>query len=143
MQFGRESVNARDLTELVKIERKRFEINCCTLMIEKYNKHIDMTNAVAKIAVKLLLLVAVFMFATQTAQARHIIGGEITYECIGRDTINNTVRYRFTLKLYRDCFGGGAEFDTPADIGIFEQLSDGSYRHIRTPGSSPILISLS
>jgi len=112
-------------------------------MIEKHNKHIDMTNAVAKIAVRLLLLVTVFMFATQAAQARHIIGGEITYECIGRDTINNTVRYRFTLKLYRDCFGGGAEFDTPADIGIFEQLSDGSYRHIRTPGSSPILISLS
>lgn len=38
-------------------------------------------------------------------QAAHIIGGELTYECISSGT------YRFTLKLYRDCAGGGANFD--------------------------------
>lgn len=37
--------------------------------------------------------------------AAHIIGGEITYTCLGNDN------YLFTLKVYRDCAGGGAEFD--------------------------------
>ncbi|MEM6967365.1 MAG: PKD domain-containing protein [Bacteroidota bacterium] len=38
--------------------------------------------------------------------AAHIIGGEITYECLG----NND--YRFTMIIYRDCNGGGALFDS-------------------------------
>ena len=39
-------------------------------------------------------------------QAAHIIGGEITYDCLGGGN------YRFTMKIYRDCAGGGAEFDS-------------------------------
>lgn len=51
-------------------------------------------------------------------QAMHIIGGEITYECLG--TVAPGVnRYRFTMKIYRDCDGGGAFFDNPAEIAIF------------------------
>lgn len=52
--------------------------------------------------------------------AAHIIGGELTYECLGSGT------YEFTLKLYRDCNGGGAPFDGagsspfPATISIFK-----------------------
>lgn len=93
----------------------------------------------------LRLFVALFLFviAPAASEARHIIGGEMTYECLGVDTFNNTVRYRFTLKVYRDCYGGGANFDSPAEIGIFEQLMDGTYRHIRTPGRAPIAITLS
>lgn len=40
------------------------------------------------------------------AHAAHIIGGDITYRCFNQGS------YRFTLKLYRDCFGGGAPFDS-------------------------------
>ena len=36
----------------------------------------------------------------------HIVGGEVTYECLG----NNN--YRFTLQIYRDCDSGGAQFDS-------------------------------
>ena len=92
----------------------------------------------AKAIFTLLLL----LFIGISAQARHIIGGEMTYECLGIDTLNNTVRYRFTLKVYRDCYGGGANFDDPAEIGIFEQLSDGTYQHIRTSGNQSIRIRL-
>ena len=38
--------------------------------------------------------------------AAHIIGGVITYECLGNGN------YRFTMKIYRDCAGGGARFDS-------------------------------
>ena len=42
----------------------------------------------------------------QSNYAAHIIGGEITYECLGGDN------YRFTMIVYRDCNGGGACFDS-------------------------------
>jgi len=45
--------------------------------------------------------------------SKHIVGGEIFYDCLG----NND--YRVTLKLYRDCNGGGANYDDPASIGVF------------------------
>ncbi|MCB0693348.1 MAG: gliding motility-associated C-terminal domain-containing protein [Lewinellaceae bacterium] len=61
----------------------------------------------------LLLLVPV------VASATHIVGGEMTYECLG----NN--QYRITMRVYRDCFSGQAGFDgsgpgsTPARVTIF------------------------
>jgi gliding motility-associated-like protein len=46
--------------------------------------------------------------------ATHIVGGELTYECLGND------QYRITLNVYRDCFNGVPPFDDPANIGIFD-----------------------
>lgn len=57
----------------------------------------------------------VLMFST-SAKASHIVGGEITYECLG----NN--RYRIFLTVYRDCENANpsALFDNPAAIGFFD-----------------------
>lgn len=53
-------------------------------------------------------------------QARHIVGGEVTYECLG-DAGSNQRRYRVTVIIYRDCAGNGAEFDSaPNSAGDFE-----------------------
>jgi gliding motility-associated-like protein len=60
--------------------------------------------------------------APMALEARHIIGGVVTYECLG-DGPNNSRRYRFTMKVYRDCFGNGAAFDDPAEFAIYR----GSY----------------
>jgi len=53
---------------------------------------------------RFLLLLIFSLWVSQT-QAAHIIGGEFSYECLGGGD------YRFTLRLYRDCAGGGAQFD--------------------------------
>ena len=54
---------------------------------------------------------AVFIASTPLYSA-HIIGGEMTYVCLGNDN------YRIKIKLYRDEAGGGAEFDgAPGSIG--------------------------
>jgi gliding motility-associated-like protein len=47
--------------------------------------------------------------------ATHIVGGEMTYRCLG----NN--QYEITLVIFRDCFYGNpaAWFDDPASIGVF------------------------
>lgn len=49
------------------------------------------------------------VFIAQTSVfAAHIIGGEMTYNCLGGGN------YRITIKLYRDAAGGGAQFDGAA-----------------------------
>ncbi len=46
------------------------------------------------------------LFLSLQVCASHIIGGDITYECLSQG------KYRFTLSLYRDCVGMGAPFDS-------------------------------
>lgn len=51
------------------------------------------------------------------AQAAHLVGGDMSYECLG----NNN--YEITLKVYRDCYSFGpnvADFDSPAYITIYD-----------------------
>lgn len=55
------------------------------------------------------------LFSSVSLQAAHLIGGEITYQCLG----NND--YAIKLRVYRDCGGGGANFDNIARIAIYDQ----------------------
>ncbi len=58
-------------------------------------------------------LLALFPF--EQLRASHIVGGEMTYTCLG----NN--RYEIALTIFRDCENGnpGAYFDDPAFVGIY------------------------
>jgi hypothetical protein len=58
-----------------------------------------------------------FCFVSQSL-AEHIIGGEMSYECLG----NNA--YGFTMKLYRDCAANGAPFDNPAIFAVFDESGE-------------------
>ncbi|MDX2135426.1 MAG: PKD domain-containing protein [Saprospiraceae bacterium] len=69
-----------------------------------------------------LILFAWLLVLPAGLQGMHIIGGEITYVCEG-EISPGVNRYRFTMKVYRDCFGGGADFDKPAYLAIYR----GSY----------------
>ncbi|MAC94393.1 MAG: hypothetical protein CMC96_02710 [Flavobacteriales bacterium] len=48
-----------------------------------------------------LLIALLSLFFVPKANATHVIGGEITWECL------NDGRYVFKLKIYRDCSGAG------------------------------------
>jgi len=50
----------------------------------------------------------------QPLKAAHIIGGDLSYTCLGYDD------YLFTMTLYRDCLGGGADFDSNGGGGTTE-----------------------
>lgn len=45
--------------------------------------------------------------------ATHIIGGEMSYRALGND------EYEITLKIFRDCYSGQAQFDDPTNVFIF------------------------
>ena len=72
--------------------------------------------------VYLFFLIAVF---SSQLSARHIIGGEITYRCTGSGG------YIFTMFVYRDCNSGGAPFDSPAKVSIYQE-SNGGFMELRT-----------
>lgn len=61
-----------------------------------------------------------------SAKATHIVGGSLTYEHLGG------AAYRVTLKLYRDCGTGNAQFPGSVNISVFE--NDGTaYSTINIP----------
>ncbi len=51
------------------------------------------------------------MAALLPVRAAHIVGGAINYVC------NGNGNYTFTMKIYRDCYGGGAPFDSDFGSG--------------------------
>lgn len=53
--------------------------------------------------------------------ANHLVGGELTYECLGGND------YRINLIIYRDCYSSGAPFDAVAAI------------YLRDPGTGDYL----
>ncbi|MDQ3141106.1 MAG: PKD domain-containing protein [Bacteroidota bacterium] len=66
-------------------------------------------------------------FLGSDLSARHIIGGEIFYSCVRADSARGRVTFLFTLKIYRDCYGGGATLDGRVSIGIYRKRSNVDY----------------
>lgn len=80
-----------------------------------------------------VIIALVFLLSNQT-KAYHLIGGELTYECLGNDD------YTIRLKIYRDCYCTNcADFDNPAYVFIYN--SSGiqlQYLTMPFPGSTQI-----
>ncbi|MBK9722526.1 MAG: T9SS type A sorting domain-containing protein [Saprospiraceae bacterium] len=53
-------------------------------------------------------------FCSLQLEATHIIGGDISYRCLGGQ------EYEIRLTLRRDCINGNPGFDNPANLGIFD-----------------------
>jgi len=69
--------------------------------------------------IKHTLIALLMLCCIGESLATHIVGGGITYECLGNVPGSNSKRYRFTMKVYRDCLNGQANFDDPAYIGVY------------------------
>ena len=84
-----------------------------------------------------LLFVACILFSSTELNAAHIVGGDVTYQCLGLDTLANgdeNIRLQLNFNMYRDSQSGGAQFDNPARIGIYRYDASG-YQYVtqRTP----------
>ncbi|PCJ25666.1 MAG: hypothetical protein COA97_07245 [Flavobacteriales bacterium] len=71
-----------------------------------------MLNKVA-FSIKIIFLLAVLFTTNKEIYAAHLVGGTMSYECLGNDD------YRITLTIFRDCNGSGAPFDAQAPIAIY------------------------
>lgn len=81
------------------------------MMKDLLNIKIRMRNAI-----NLFLAFLFFITISVPAWSTHIVGGDLTYKCLG----NN--QYEVTLMVYRDCIHGSeeAQYDDPASIAIFD-----------------------
>ena len=64
---------------------------------------------------QIFLLLFAFSFISFKTYATHIVGGEMSYTCLGDNL------YQVKLILYRDCAAGGALFDNPACLGLYNE----------------------
>jgi gliding motility-associated-like protein len=63
---------------------------------------------------RLILVISILTGISASLHATHIVGGEITYKCLGHDS------FEITLTVYRDCYTGVPWFDDPSAIGVFD-----------------------
>ena len=66
----------------------------------------------------ILLVIITVSFLPLNVEATHIVGGNMTYRCLGGD------QYEVTLTFRRDCENGAddAPLDDPATFGIFDRF---------------------
>lgn len=65
-----------------------------------------------------MLIVLAGLFSPKQANAAHITGAELVYECLSPGT------YRVRLTLFRDCFGTGAQFDPTINLYAFDAATN-------------------
>ena len=80
--------------------------------------------------IRTILGLVLLLSTSQDSFARHIVGGEVFYECLGTGSNANSRNFRMTLKMYRDCASNGADFDNPARIGVYSHIN-GVYAFVR------------
>lgn len=71
--------------------------------------------------IKSLLLFCLLLLSGQGVYASHMIGGDVTYRCLGGN------RFEITITLYQDCLSGigqAIDADSPAYYGIFKGGGD-------------------
>lgn len=86
-----------------------------------------------KINKSLGLLIIVLVCLSEGAGATHLVGGGITYECLGANSTG--YQYRIRVEIYQDCLNGIPDAraeDNPAIIGIYS--NDQTYRKIDSIG---------
>lgn len=65
-----------------------------------------------------IFLILLLLANVTSIKATHIIGGAVSYECLGNGS------YRITVAMYRDCSPGSTGFDDPASVAIYNSNND-------------------
>ncbi len=74
--------------------------------------------------IKSVLAILFVGLSMTNANAFHIIGGEVTYTCLGQGSALGINRYQFDMYIYRDCMAGeqmAAPLDPVAPVAIWRR----------------------
>ncbi len=75
-----------------------------------------------KINILYTFLILWMMAWPMVLDAKHIVGGDVTYDCLSIS--GSKVKFLITFTMYRDVYGNGALFDDPARFGIWRGSGD-------------------
>lgn len=87
--------------------------------------------------ISILAWMSFIMINPNQVYGLHIIGGEVVYRCLGINTVRNEVKYEITFSMYRDSKSQGADFDNPANFGVYRG-SGNRWTYIRTITNIPV-----
>lgn len=76
---------------------------------------------------KSMLIFVLLTLVQHKVFAAHIVGGDFSYRHISGD------RYELKMKMYRDCGGGGAGFDNPLIVGIYDKENNNKMLEVVLP----------
>ena len=96
------------------------------LFLERINRHFFHIS----------ILLGLLVLCTNKAESRHIVGGDVVYNCLGIDTLNGTINYEIIFTMYRDAAGGGADFDFDASFGVYRGRGS-TWAYVRTVANQP------
>lgn len=74
-----------------------------------------------------LSFIAIISLAVSDLSARHIVGGDVSYEFVRFENNNTQVTFRVIFNMYRDRFATNVPFDNQAEFGVYQQQADGSW----------------
>jgi gliding motility-associated-like protein len=77
--------------------------------------NIEYSTVLKQFFILAILLTGLFL----PLSAEHLVGGEITYTCLGSDPLGN-VDYRIRLEVYKDCRPGINDFDPVISVYVFD-----------------------
>jgi len=89
--------------------------------------------------IKTLILTIVCSYNILTGA--HIVGGDVTYQCIETNELTRRTKFKITFTLFRDAIGNGAPFDNSARFGIYEyNQTNNTWQYRQMIISNPINI---
>lgn len=80
---------------------------------------------------RISLLLLFLWLSAFSLSARHIIGGDVKYTCLGLNTAGDSVHFEVVFTMYRDSRSGGANFDNGVQFGIYKQIGNNSWDYVR------------
>ncbi len=73
----------------------------------------------------IIIICSIIFLLPSDSYATHIVGGDVTYECLGFNVDTTGVELRVEFTIYRDLFSGGAQFNNDADFGVWASSGGG------------------
>jgi|GEM_PF-6798641 len=83
----------------------------------------------------------ILIIIPQYSLAKHLVGGSMSYQCLGRNAANLNV-YEITVELYRDCETGQTPFDDTIHVKIFNAANNSEVLGFRMDFAGENLIPL-
>ena len=78
-----------------------------------------------------LFIASLFFFSSASLTAKHLAGGEVSYEYLGRADDETLARYKVTLKLYRDCETNTDDIEPYVVISIYPFAGGVLYKSLK------------
>ena len=90
---------------------------------------------------RIITLILTIVCSYNILTGAHIVGGDVTYQCIETNELTRRTKFKITFTLFRDAIGNGAPFDNNARFGVYEyNQTNNTWQYRQMIISNPINI---